>query len=86
MALDLVFRHTSVLLRFLDPIITFYLYCDLSGTQVRLWSEEGPEAQVMGLDHNGFLQVHSQEHGVVSVEPDGNSFDMLKNLLVIKQH
>ncbi|XP_028278063.1 biotin--protein ligase isoform X2 [Parambassis ranga] len=56
-----------------------------SGTQVHLWSEEGPEAQVVGLDHNGFLQVHSKEQGVISVEPDGNSFDMLKNLIVIKQ-
>ncbi|XP_030601727.1 biotin--protein ligase-like [Archocentrus centrarchus] len=64
---------------------TYYKRWLHSGTRVRLWSDEGPEAQVMGLDHNGFLQVHSKEQGVVSVEPDGNSFDMLKNLLVIKQ-
>ncbi|XP_076017504.1 biotin--protein ligase isoform X2 [Genypterus blacodes] len=57
-----------------------------SGTDVHLWSEDGPEAKVVGLDHNGFLQVHSREHGVVSVEPDGNSFDMMKNLVVTKQH
>lgn len=57
----------------------------LSGTQVRLWSEDGLQAEVVGLDHNGFLQVYSKEHGVVSLEPDGNSFDMLKNLVVIKQ-
>ncbi|CAN9501495.1 unnamed protein product [Ophioblennius macclurei] len=57
-----------------------------SGTQVRLWSEDGLEAEVVGLDHNGFLQVHSREKGLVSVEPDGNSFDMLKNLVVMKQH
>uniref|UniRef100_A0A672FE12 Holocarboxylase synthetase (biotin-(proprionyl-CoA-carboxylase (ATP-hydrolysing)) ligase) n=1 Tax=Salarias fasciatus TaxID=181472 RepID=A0A672FE12_SALFA len=56
-----------------------------SGTQVRLWSEDGLEAQVVGLDQNGFLQVHSREQGLVSVEPDGNSFDMLKNLVVMKQ-
>uniref|UniRef100_UPI003AAFFA98 biotin--protein ligase isoform X2 n=1 Tax=Centroberyx gerrardi TaxID=166262 RepID=UPI003AAFFA98 len=55
------------------------------GTRVRLWSEDGPEAEVVGLDPNGFLQVHCKEHGVVSVEPDGNSFDMLKNLVVTKQ-
>uniref|UniRef100_A0A3Q0T2Y1 Holocarboxylase synthetase n=1 Tax=Amphilophus citrinellus TaxID=61819 RepID=A0A3Q0T2Y1_AMPCI len=64
---------------------TYYKRWLHSGTRVRLWSEEGPEAQVMGLDNNGFLQVHTKEQGVVSVEPDGNSFDMLKNLLVIKQ-
>uniref|UniRef100_A0A671TS08 Holocarboxylase synthetase n=1 Tax=Sparus aurata TaxID=8175 RepID=A0A671TS08_SPAAU len=57
-----------------------------SGTRVRLWSEDGLEAEVVGLDQNGFLKVYSKEQGVVSLEPDGNSFDMLKNLVVIKQH
>lgn len=51
---------------------------------MRLWSEDGLEAEVVGLDLNGFLQVHSKEQGMFSVEPDGNSFDMLKNLVVIK--
>uniref|UniRef100_A0A1A8DHD6 Holocarboxylase synthetase (Biotin-(Proprionyl-Coenzyme A-carboxylase (ATP-hydrolysing)) ligase) n=1 Tax=Nothobranchius kadleci TaxID=1051664 RepID=A0A1A8DHD6_NOTKA len=64
---------------------TYYKRWLHSGTKVRLWSEDGPEAQVVGLDTNGFLQVFSEEHGTVSVEPDGNSFDMLKNLVVIKQ-
>ncbi|XP_066507604.1 biotin--protein ligase isoform X2 [Hoplias malabaricus] len=54
------------------------------GTQVRLWSEDGPEADVVGLDDHGFLQVNSREHGLVSVQPDGNSFDMLRNLIVTK--
>ncbi|XP_049606377.1 biotin--protein ligase isoform X1 [Syngnathus scovelli] len=57
-----------------------------SGSLVHLWSENGPEAEVVGLDSNGFLQVHSTTQGIISVEPDGNSFDMLKNLVVIKQH
>ncbi|XP_010891889.2 biotin--protein ligase isoform X1 [Esox lucius] len=56
-----------------------------SGTQVRLWSEDGPHADVVGVDDNGFLQVRSEEQGVVSVQPDGNSFDMLRNLVVVKQ-
>uniref|UniRef100_A0A4W6DVF0 Holocarboxylase synthetase n=1 Tax=Lates calcarifer TaxID=8187 RepID=A0A4W6DVF0_LATCA len=63
---------------------TYYKRWLHSGTQVHLWTEDGPETEVVGLDHNGFLQVYSKEHGVVSVEPDGNSFDMLKNLVVIK--
>ncbi|KAI2660150.1 Biotin--protein ligase [Labeo rohita] len=53
------------------------------GTRVRLWSEDGPEAEVLGLDENGFLQVMGDQ-GVVSVQPDGNSFDMLRNLVVTK--
>ena len=57
----------------------------LSGTRVRLWSEDGVEAEVLGLDDNGFLKVHNKDQGAVSLEPDGNSFDMLKNLVVIKQ-
>lgn len=55
-----------------------------SGTRVHLWSEDGPEAQVVGLDENGFLQVLSGDQGLVSVQPDGNSFDMLRNLVVTK--
>ncbi|TRY60840.1 hypothetical protein DNTS_026780 [Danionella cerebrum] len=54
-----------------------------SGVSVRLQSEDGPEALVLGLDDSGFLQVMSDQ-GVVSLQPDGNSFDMMKNLLVIK--
>uniref|UniRef100_A0A665TP00 BPL/LPL catalytic domain-containing protein n=1 Tax=Echeneis naucrates TaxID=173247 RepID=A0A665TP00_ECHNA len=70
-----------------DAILpTYYMRWLHSATKVHLWSEDGPEAEVVGLDDNGFLRVHSKEHGVVSVEPDGNSFDMLKNLVIIKQH
>lgn len=54
------------------------------GTRVRLWSEDGPEAEVLGLDENGFLQVRAGDQSVVSVQPDGNSFDMLRNLVVTK--
>ncbi|XP_067289411.1 biotin--protein ligase [Pseudorasbora parva] len=53
------------------------------GARVRLWSEDGPEAEVVGLDENGFLQVRSGDQ-LESVQPDGNSFDMLRNLVVIK--
>lgn len=56
-----------------------------SGTTVHLWSEDGLEAEVVGLDQNGFLLVFNKQQGLLSLEPDGNSFDMLKNLLVIKQ-
>ncbi|XP_072515791.1 biotin--protein ligase isoform X2 [Salminus brasiliensis] len=57
-----------------------------SNTQVRLWSEDGPEADVVGLDDYGFLQVSSREQGIVSVQPDGNSFDMLRNLIITKHN
>uniref|UniRef100_A0A8C7VK35 BPL/LPL catalytic domain-containing protein n=1 Tax=Oncorhynchus mykiss TaxID=8022 RepID=A0A8C7VK35_ONCMY len=44
------------------------------GTQVCLWSENGPQADVL-----------SEEQGLVSLQSNGNSFDMLRNLVVIKQ-
>ncbi|XP_067897254.1 biotin--protein ligase isoform X2 [Heterodontus francisci] len=58
-----------------------------SGTQVRLWKEDGPAAWVVGLDDSGFLQVRQEDDDdIVTVQPDGNSFDMLRNLIVTKQH
>ncbi|XP_078088885.1 biotin--protein ligase isoform X2 [Mustelus asterias] len=58
-----------------------------SGTQVRLWKEDGPAAWVVGLDDSGFLQVQLEgDDDIVTVQPDGNSFDMLRNLIVTKQH
>ncbi|KAK7121141.1 hypothetical protein R3I94_020946 [Phoxinus phoxinus] len=53
------------------------------GSRVRLWSEDGPEAEVRGLDESGFLQVWTGDE-IVTLQPDGNSFDMMKNLVVTK--
>lgn len=40
---------------------------------------------IVGLDDSGFLQVHQEDGKVVTVHPDGNSFDMLRNLIVPKR-
>ncbi|CAM5079186.1 unnamed protein product [Eretmochelys imbricata] len=63
----------------------YYKHWIHAGRQVRLWSEEGPLAWIVGIDDCGFLQVHEEGKGVESVHPDGNSFDMLKNLIISKQ-
>ncbi|XP_063126483.1 biotin--protein ligase isoform X5 [Rattus norvegicus] len=63
----------------------YYKYWAHSGQQVRLGSSEGPAVSIVGLDDSGFLQVHQEGGGVVSVHPDGNSFDMLRNLIVPKR-
>ncbi|XP_062454792.1 biotin--protein ligase isoform X1 [Rhea pennata] len=63
----------------------YYKYWIHSGKQVRLHSEEGPVAWIVGIDDCGFLQVHEEGKGIESVHPDGNSFDMMKNLIVPKQ-
>lgn len=66
----------------LIPNCLFLFIC--SGKQVRLYHEEGPMAWIVGIDDYGFLQVHEEGKGVESVHPDGNSFDMLRNLVVPK--
>ncbi|GAB1300454.1 Biotin--protein ligase [Apodemus speciosus] len=63
----------------------YYKYWVHSGQQVRLGSSEGPQVSIVGLDDSGFLQVHQEGGGVVTVHPDGNSFDMLRNLIVPKR-
>ncbi|XP_053312248.1 biotin--protein ligase isoform X2 [Spea bombifrons] len=63
----------------------YYKYWVHSGCQVRLGSEDGPLAWIVGLDDSGFLQVLQEGKDIVSVHPDGNSFDMLRNLIVPKQ-
>ncbi|XP_071286227.1 biotin--protein ligase isoform X1 [Agelaius tricolor] len=60
----------------------YYKYWVHSGQQVRLRSEDGPAAWIVGIDDCGFLQVHREGRAVESVHPDGNSFDMLRNLIV----
>ncbi|XP_033635393.1 biotin--protein ligase-like [Asterias rubens] len=56
-----------------------------SDCKVRLESETGPEVTVVGLDKSGFLSVKDQQGALRSVQPDGNSFDMTKNLVLMKE-
>jgi biotin--protein ligase len=61
--------------------LVFFVF---SGQQVRLGSTDGPEVSIVGLDDSGFLQGHQEGGEVVTVHPDGNSFDMLRNLILPK--
>ncbi|KAM8906603.1 biotin--protein ligase isoform 2-T2 [Lycaon pictus] len=63
----------------------YYKYWVHSGQRVRLGGLEGPEVWIVGLDDSGFLQVQQENGDVVTVHPDGNSFDMLRNLIIPKQ-
>ncbi|XP_074070038.1 biotin--protein ligase isoform X2 [Macrotis lagotis] len=62
----------------------YYKYWMHSGQQVCLGSDEGPMVWIVGIDDSGFLQVHQEGEDVVTVHPDGNSFDMLRNLIIPK--
>ncbi|XP_038622281.1 biotin--protein ligase isoform X1 [Tachyglossus aculeatus] len=63
----------------------YYKYWLHSGQQIRLGGDTGPLAWVVGLDDSGFLQVHREGQGIDTVHPDGNSFDMLHNLILPKR-
>ncbi|XP_077892636.1 biotin--protein ligase-like [Ictidomys tridecemlineatus] len=65
-----------------QPDLLCFLF---SGQQVRLGSAEGPKVSIVGLHDSRFLQVHQEGGEVVTVHPDGNTFDMLWNLILPKQ-
>ncbi|XP_048070864.1 biotin--protein ligase isoform X3 [Ursus arctos] len=91
---SLIARTVTVLEKLIDTfqdkgpngvLPLYYKYWVHSGQRVRLGSLEGPEVWLVGLDDSGFLQVQQEDGKVVTVHPDGNSFDMLRNLIVPKQ-
>ena len=49
-----------------------------------LGNENGEMVTITGLDDMGFLSVINGLNEVQSVQPDGNSFDMMRNLITIK--
>ncbi|XP_048351646.1 biotin--protein ligase isoform X2 [Sphaerodactylus townsendi] len=63
----------------------YYKFWVHSGKQVRLKNDDGPLARIVGIDDSGFLLVQEEGKDVVTVHPDGNSFDMLRNLIIPKQ-
>jgi biotin---protein ligase len=50
---------------------------------VTVQNENGTEQQVtiLGLDPHGYLLVRGSNGSQFSVQPDGNSFDMLQGLI-----
>ena len=52
---------------------------------MKVESEGNAEVQVCGLDDFGFLRVVNRQGEQLSVQPDGNSFDMLRNLITVKR-
>ncbi|GAB0088857.1 hypothetical protein DMENIID0001_033210 [Sergentomyia squamirostris] len=55
-----------------------------SGVEVGIVDEKGDQrsAKVIGIDEYGYLKVQTDGKRAESVHPDGNSFDMLKGLIV----
>ena len=49
-----------------------------------LQSEGNIPVTVVGLDDYGYLLVETSSGEKLSVQPDGNSFDMMQNLIAMK--
>lgn len=54
-----------------------------SNSTVTITSKGGEKKRVMvaGIDDFGFLKVRSDDGAIISVQPDGNTFDMLEGLI-----
>ncbi|XP_046847974.1 biotin--protein ligase-like [Xenia sp. Carnegie-2017] len=55
-----------------------------SESKVKLDNEDGEIVTIKGLDDMGFLCVVNDLNEVKTLQPDGNSFDMMKNLITVK--
>lgn len=70
-----------------DVLPLYYSHWLHGGAKVKLAMTNGERlpATVLGLDDSGFLKVELEGSGTTcSVQPDGNSFDMLHNMIIIR--
>ena len=52
---------------------------------VRLASQDDEEVTILGIDSYGYLRVESKKsREVLSLQPDGNTFDIMKGLIASK--
>ena len=57
-----------------------------SGAKVTLGGDEsGEEVTIFGINDSGYLQVRRPSGDIVVVQPDGNSFDMMKGLVIVRK-
>ncbi|XP_023297567.2 biotin--protein ligase isoform X3 [Lucilia cuprina] len=92
MLLALMFNEIERLIELVQTgeFETFYqLYYDLwlhSNQSITICDKDGAkkEAKVIGIDEYGYLKVQLTNGAVEVVQPDGNSFDMLKGLIIPK--
>ncbi|XP_043652559.1 biotin--protein ligase isoform X2 [Drosophila teissieri] len=68
---------------FYDLYYSLWLH---SGQSIRINLQNDPEkeAEIVGIDDFGFLKVKLPAGTIEIVQPDGNSFDMLKGLIIPK--
>lgn len=54
-----------------------------SGNNVELAGQPDP-VTITGIDEYGYLRVRTVSSDVLTVQPDGNTFDIMKGLIKIK--
>ncbi|KAL5479962.1 hypothetical protein EMCRGX_G023568 [Ephydatia muelleri] len=59
-------------------------FVDTSGSRVRLISQGNREVKIVGIDEYGYLKVVTKEGETLMLQPDGNTFDIMKGLIAIK--
>ncbi|KAK4878109.1 hypothetical protein RN001_010615 [Aquatica leii] len=64
----------------------YYKYWLHSGAEVSVNTSDGrtSSANIIGIDDYGYLKVRLLDGSISSVQPDGNSFDLLKGLIAPK--
>uniref|UniRef100_A0A914WUU0 BPL/LPL catalytic domain-containing protein n=1 Tax=Plectus sambesii TaxID=2011161 RepID=A0A914WUU0_9BILA len=68
-----------------DAILPIYYDYWLHTSEEVLLADRQENVLIRGLDQHGYLEVRSRKTGkVFSVHPDGNTFDMMKNLIRAK--
>ncbi|XP_055375458.1 biotin--protein ligase isoform X2 [Condylostylus longicornis] len=64
----------------------YYKYWMHSNQEVKIMNKNNVEknATIIGIDDYGYLKVQTNDGTVDSVQPDGNSFDMIRGLILPK--
>lgn len=78
--------HSQYLRSEFTVLFMWFCFMHTSGARVTLGKEAGEEEVVIsGLDEAGYLRVRRKNGEMMSVQPDGNSFDMMRGLLVVRK-
>ena len=59
------------------------IYVTCSGTTVKLASRGHEEVVIVGIDEYGYLRVQCKNGQELSLQPDGNTFDIMKGLIAM---
>uniref|UniRef100_T1HCP4 BPL/LPL catalytic domain-containing protein n=1 Tax=Rhodnius prolixus TaxID=13249 RepID=T1HCP4_RHOPR len=62
---------------------SFWLHSDAE-VEVKLAEHNVKKVKIKGIDSYGFLRVETPDGNELTLQPDGNTFDMLSNLIISK--